>query len=90
MRKLLGKLPRKSVLKLARLWTFVSSDGPQNIGDVRMIRIDARGCWYTVIFDKHGRYIYEDHTLNKPLSVLKQAELKLVIREADKWAKENL
>ena len=81
---------RTAALKLARQWTYVSSDGPQNFGQVHMIRVDARGCWYTVIFSPFGRNIYEDHTMGKALSPAKQAELKLVIREADKFAKENL
>lgn len=81
---------RTAVLKLVRVWRYTSSDGPQNFGQVHMIRVDAKGCWYTIIFHKHGRLIYEDHTMGKVLSPEKQAELKLVIHRADQWAKEHL
>ena len=81
---------RAAVLHLARIWMYTSRDGPQDYGSVRMIRVQAGGVWYTVIFDKGGRYVYEDYSIPEKLSDEGQAGLRKVVSVAEKWAKENL
>jgi len=81
---------RAAVLHLARIWTYTSSDGPQDYGSVRMIRVQAGGDWYTVIFDKGGWKVYEDYSIPEKLSDDHQAQLRKVVHVAEKWARENL
>ena len=81
---------RAAVLHLARIWTHTSSDGPQDYGSVRMIRVQAGDNWYTVIFDKRGSYVYDDYSIPKMLPDHHQAQLRKVVHVAEKWARENL
>gem|GEM_PF-2335665 len=58
-----------------------------------MLRVQAGGVWYTVLFGKHGPYVYEDFSIPGYRSILpdnQQAQLRKVVCIAEKWAKENL
>jgi hypothetical protein len=85
---------RAAVLYRARYGIYTSSDGPQNYGNLQMIRVNAEGAWFTVIFDKGARYVYEDFTLDPDhdgkMDDRKQAHLRKVTRVADDFARENL
>ena len=72
-----------SVARVRRLWA--SSDGPQDLGDVRALRVNVVGRWYTVLLRKDERYIYEDHTIKENLTDEEQAVLRRVLTEVDAW-----
>lgn len=81
---------RTACLYLARQDVWISSDGPQDYGSVRMIRVNVSTSWYTVVFHENGINIYEDFTLPELLSDAKQAELRLVLKVAKDFAREKL
>jgi hypothetical protein len=75
---------RGAVLHLVRysmLWT--SSDGPQDYGQVRMLRINCATAWYTVIADGDRRYVYQDFTIPDEPEGRGQAMLRKVLAAAE-------
>lgn len=76
------------VSRLTGVWT--SSDGPQDLGDARVLRVCSDTQWYTVLLQRGERYIYEDHTIPVYLTDKRQARIRAVLVEVDRWEKENL
>lgn len=75
---------RAAVLGLARhssLWT--SSDGPQDYGMVRMLRVRCATAWYTVIADRESRYVYPESTASLEPQGLQQTMLRRVLAAAE-------
>jgi len=82
---------KAAVLRLARISNYIPRDGPQDWGNVRMIRVQASGIWYTIIFHKGNKHIYEDYSIPKEdFNDEQQANLRCAIAEAEKWARKNL
>jgi len=73
-----------AVLRLARysmIWT--SSDGPQDHGLVRMLRVNCGTAWYTVIAKGDRRYVYEDASVSEQPRGRDQAVIWKVFRTAE-------
>lgn len=85
---------RTAVLGLTRTQhVWVNPDGPQDYGDVRMIRIQCATTWYTVIFHKGKPFVFDDFSVvDKDMQVSPQHQpiLQKVVNEAHRWAKKNL
>jgi len=89
---------KTACLRLARMNVRLHSEGVQDYGECRMLRVGTGwGSWYTVIFHKHGPYIYDDHTIQfsgggprEILSEHKQAELRAVLQAVQKFQREKL
>lgn len=84
---------RTAALRIARMNVSLDSDGVQDFGQCRVLRMGAWGFWYTVVLHNHGPWIYEDDSIQrvgKTLPERKQAELRAVINAAEKFQKENL
>jgi len=82
---------KAAVLKLCRMHMTASSDGVQDYGDRRTIRINVSSVWYMVTFHKNGNWVFQDtmsHT--DVLSDIEQARLRVVVSEAEKFRKANL
>jgi len=71
-----------SVTRLEGVWA--SSDGPQDFGDVRMLRLNVASQWYTVLLKGDDRYIYQDFTIPDKLTDEGQAIVRRVLSEVDK------
>jgi hypothetical protein len=74
-----------AVLRVARLeGIWASSDGPQDFGTVRMLRVSVASRWYTVVARGEDRYIYEDFTIPKEMTDEQQAVLRRAVLEAER------
>jgi len=71
-----------SVSRLEGIWG--SSDGPQEFGAVRMVRVNVATNWYTVVTKGDERYVYEDFTIPEKLTDAGQAILRRVLTEVDR------
>lgn len=80
---------KTAALSLCRLHMTASSDGPQDHGEIRTIRVNVASVWYTVMFHKHGTWVSQDSFGFDSLNDLQQARLRTVIAEAEKF-KANL
>lgn len=79
---------RAAVLSVARLrHVTAGSDGPQDFGTVGMLRVCVSSCWHTVIFSGDERYVYEDFTIPDDMTDERQAILRQVLVEAERWKK---
>lgn len=76
------------VSRLEGIWA--DSDGPQDLGDARVLRVCVATRWYTVLLQRGERYIYEDHTIPDDLTDEQQVRLQRVLVEVDRWEAENL
>jgi hypothetical protein len=82
---------RTAALALARQeYLYLDSDGPHNFGKVHMLRMGGQSDWYTVIFHREETLILEDFSLRRKLSPVKQAMVRKVLAEAERWKQENL
>lgn len=80
-----------AALSVSRLrHVHADSDGPQDLGDARVLRVCVSPRWYTVLLKRGERYIYEDHTIPEKLTDEQQARLQLVLTEVDRWEAGNL
>jgi hypothetical protein len=80
---------KTAVLTLCRLHMTPSSDGPQDHGEIRTIRVNVATVWYTVMFHKHGTWVLQDSFGKDSMNDLQQARLRTVLSEAAKF-KANL
>ena len=71
-----------SVSRMKNVWA--SSDGPQDFGEVRMLRLNVASQWYTVLLKGDDRYIYQDFTIPDKLTDEGQAIVRRVLSEVDK------
>lgn len=73
-----------AVLRLARysmIWT--DDDGPQDFGEVQMLRVNCSTLWYTVILDGEHRYIYEDFAVSREPEGRERVILRRVLGAVD-------
>lgn len=87
---------RTAVLAISRFTRMGMDDQPEDMGNVRMLRIRVSATWYTVLLKGGERYIYEDFSLpsvgysGQKLDLKQQAGLKQVLAQVDRWERENL
>ena len=81
---------RTAVLRLARysmIWT--SRDGPQDYGQVHMLRFNCGTVWFTVLLKGDRRFLYRDFTIPDRPEGTDQAMVWTVLRAADAYVRER-
>lgn len=85
---LLDKCSHKSfvgaVLSVSRK-TGIYTGKVQDFGQVRMLRLNVNGMWFTVIKDGDSRYLYQDFTIPDSLTDDQQIRLKRVLLKSEEW-----